>query len=217
MNSITDIDLRGFVFQGGANTERIQHELFFNTLKKITDPDPVMIELGSNDCFYTIIFNKFFEQQKKLNICVEVSENLLNLGLSNVKRCNCEDVNFLHNHIGRVDQVYFNMIEQTQPTLWGELTKEGITVSEIKERYDIKKISVFHMDIQGSEIFALEEIIKKNIDVDYLFVSTHPNSSFGNTYPICKSLLAERAPVYFFDSEYEGGCGDGLIVCKLSK
>jgi FkbM family methyltransferase len=203
-------------FQGGANSEELQAELFFKVLENITVDNPVMIELGSNDAYYSICFNRFFEEKNKLNICVEVSKNLLELGKENSTNNNCKDIHFLHSKVGNIDTEYFNMISITEPNLWGEMAEVSISITDIINKFNINNISLLHMDIQGSEIFVLEEIINKNISVDYLFVSTHLESSFGNTYHKCKELLSKRVSTYLFDSEYEGGCGDGLIVCKLT-
>jgi hypothetical protein len=73
-------------FQGGANynEEKIQIDFFNKAISNIKDSKPSMIEIESNDCFYSILFNKNFDSNC-INICAEVSENLLQLGMKNVK------------------------------------------------------------------------------------------------------------------------------------
>lgn len=60
MNNILDSVKNHTIFQGGANYEDFQIAMFFKVLETIKYKPPVMVELGSNDCFYSILFNNFF-------------------------------------------------------------------------------------------------------------------------------------------------------------
>lgn len=210
---MTDIinDIRSQItFQGGADYEGYQADSFMNVLKFITDK-PVMIELGSNDCFYSLLFDRFFKDlNDKLNVCVEVSDNLLELGISNCGKCGATRFFFEHARVGSLDDNYFATVGG--PQLWGNISSKTITLEDIYKRYSIEKASIIHMDIQGSEIGVIKEIVDKKLPVDFLFVSTHPTSLFGATHKACLDLLGGFEIIY--QDEFNGGYGDGLIICK---
>jgi len=201
-------------FQGGANQESLQIKLFTDAIQSLNAPEVVMIELGSNDAFYSILFNKFFHDTPKKNICVEVSNNLLELGKSNSEKNGCENIHFHYGLIGELNTPYFNHVRLQQPKLWGELSNIRTTVSELLQLYSIDKVDILHMDIQGSEIYVVEEIQKFNLPVDYMFISTHHDNCFCHTHTKCVDILNQIGVEYIFSDEKRGGCGDGLIVCR---
>lgn len=198
-------------FQGGADYEGFQVITFLNILKEMNTDKPVMIELGSNDCFYSLIFDAVFKDvESKLNVCLEVSSNLLELGIANCGKLAATRFFFEHARIGSLDEHYFTIVED--PSMWGHLSSRTTTLKRLYEKYSIEKASVIHMDIQGSEIGVLEEIVGEDIPVDYLFISTHPESAFGATHKTCLDLLGGFDII--FQNEFDGGYGDGLIICK---
>lgn len=60
--NITDFEF----LLGGANSlyENKQLEIFFNVLKEIKSDFPKMIELGSREAYYSILFNIFLKIYK---------------------------------------------------------------------------------------------------------------------------------------------------------
>jgi hypothetical protein len=77
-----------------------------------------------------------------------------------------------------------------------------------------KIIDVLHLDVQGSEVSVLQEMLDNNLfsRVRFIFCSLH------QTHEQCREILekSNRKINYIFDSASEGGLGDGLIVCELS-
>jgi len=202
-------------FQGGASFEDFQIRAFIDALGNTVARNPTMIEAGSNDCFYSILFNKLFERtEKPLNICIEVSDKLIELGRANVLANGCDNFSFKHARIGELDESYFDMIKQSHPNLWGNLSIETITIKNLIKEFELKEISMLHMDIQGSEIFVLEELINLDIVVEDIFVSTHKDSLFGSTHGKCIDLFKKLNFEIVFSDEYKGGYGDGLIIAK---
>jgi|11_taG_2_1085331.scaffolds.fasta_scaffold09620_4 FkbM family methyltransferase len=202
-------------FQGGASFEDFQAKIFIDELSNISTQNPTMIEVGSNDCFYSILFNRFFKEDKKpLNICVEVSDKLIELGRANVLANDCSDFRFKHARMGKLDEPYFDMIRRSSPDLWGNLSTETITIKNLIDEFKLKEISMLHMDVQGSEISILEELIDLDIVVENIFVSTHKNSLFGSTHDKCIDIFKTLNLEIVFSDEHQGGYGDGLIIAK---
>lgn len=204
-------------FQGGANYENFQANLFEKIITESQFAQPVMIELGSNDCFYSILFNKLLSKKSSpINICIEVSEKLLNIGRQNVKFSGCKNFNFKHERIGEIDQEYFDMISKSDPNLFGDLSQTSTSIKKIFEEFSLKEVSVLHMDIQGSEIHVLEELKNIDFNIRYMFISTHLESLFGATHQKCIEYLKTIGVELLFNHSSEGGYGDGFIVAKKS-
>ena len=195
-------------YQGGANFEAFQTDFFKSTLNTISAINPVMIELGSNDCHYSILFNKFF-QNECTNICVECSLNLLNLGKENAKNNNCNLI-FEHAYVGELDFDYINKF----PNIFKDISKNQTSIKSLKDKYNLSKIDMLHMDIQGSEILFIEELACEDVIIEYVFVSTHKESSFGSTHDFVKNKLTSMDYSLLFDNPTQGGYGDGLIVAR---
>lgn len=214
MTEIINYIKNKITFQGGADFEQFQAENFLHIIKTIRDDRPVMIELGSNDCFYSLLFDNVFRGfESKLNICVEASDNLLELGIANCGKCEVTRFFFEHARVGSLDEHYFATVGGAD--LWGNLSSRTVTLKSLYEDYSIDKASVIHMDIQGSEIGVIQEIVDENLSVDYLFISTHPTSMFGATHKACLDLLSGFEIIY--QDESKGGYGDGLIICKKAE
>ena len=73
MNDILKNIKNNIRFQGGANYEDFQIKMFIEALNEIKTENPTMIELGSNDCFYSILFNKFKKSSYKILYCKVLS------------------------------------------------------------------------------------------------------------------------------------------------
>jgi FkbM family methyltransferase len=195
-------------YQGGADFETFQTEKFIEVLNTINSNCPTMIELGSNDCHFSILFSNKFNQQCK-NICVEISNDLLNLGRENSNKYGCNFI-FKHAYIGDVDMKYIG----EHPNVFTNLSTHKTTLHEIITENDVNIIDMLHMDIQGSEIFVVDEIKNLNIPVRNLFISTHLNSCFGDTHECVEQKLTNLEYNITYSNKYYGGCGDGLIICE---
>ena len=218
MNTVKDalnmFNIRDLQFQGGANVEDLQTDFFIEVMKNINTRTPTMVELGSNDSYYSIMFNKFFGNGNCKIVGVDVSDNLLKLGISNATNNNCNDITFIHAGVGRLNIPYFDQVNISEPNLQGNISNDVITVNDIMEKYNIPYIDILHMDIQGSEVSVLEELEVLKFPTSYIFISIHSNTIFDNVYEKCKVILDRNNFKYLYDDPLNGGCGDGLIICE---
>jgi len=223
-NTIQDLNLNIKWQNPGqtSNSEPFQTDAFFQLLKKLEERSNLtMIELGSNDAFYTVLFNKFFENKNPTNVCVDLCKNFYELTVHNCTVNNCKNTFFEYASVGTVNEPYFNNLALHEPSLVGEYSTVKLSLTDIINKYNLNKINILHMDIQGSEVSVLREILDKKIEVEYIFVSIHSNESAAvgedNVYLQCKNLLNKLKVNYIFDSEFEGGHGDGLIICEVQQ
>jgi len=215
MKTISELNIKNITFQGGVQFEQEQIKLFMNCINQIHSQNPVMIELGSNDSYYTILFNLCFKDNNPKNICVEACENLLNLGKKNVLNNACENVIFYHSIVGILNNNYIQQIDKSQPKLQGVVSDNCISLTQIINEHNLDHIDILHMDIQGSELSVIKEIQTINIPIRFLFVSIHNGTKFGDVYNESVNILNQMNAKYIFNDQYKGGCGDGLIICEL--
>jgi hypothetical protein len=188
-----------------TSVEQMQFDLFSNTTEKLKDKKcPVMLELGSAEALYS---KRFYEilNSNCLNICVELRNSFLEHA-----RRNLPSATFFHGYVGT------RMHIQEGPPSAADI--EGAQAVSLISLFDIPsdgKIDIVHMDIQGSEVSVLQEMLDNNLfqRVEYLFCSIH-----DNTYSECKKILNSCgcAITYIWDDSTQGGYGDGLIVCKFN-
>lgn len=220
--------IKNFIGEGGGGLKQEewdQTRLFIKTLEHIKTKNPIMIELGSYEAMYSIIFNKFFQKQKRTNICVEIVKEYMDRGKQNALNSECENIYFEWLGIGRVNDALGYIPNAPTLTLfeWRDgMTKSPNTQSleDICKAYEIEKIDMLHMDVQGSEGSVLLEIKEKNIKVDSIFVNIHcdgiTNKYYGyDVYDKCKEIIESLGFTktdFLYDSRTSGGYGDGLIA-----
>lgn len=198
---------------GGAmhDQELEQTNIFYNILKTIKSSIPSMVELGSCEAYYSILFNKFFKNNKKISVCVELIESFYELGIKNAINQECNNIEFIHASIGKINYPPIHSEEK-------EISKKTITLEEIYNKNKLDKLDILHIDIQGSELSVLEEVKEKNLKADNIFVNIHSdaitNGYYGkDIYRECQKILKELGFINFlFDDRSSGGLGDGLIV-----
>lgn len=222
MSILDKLNIKNITCQGCSIQETLQHNLFVEALSSISSNDPVMIELGANDALYSIIFNKFFNDKNALNICVEACEKYREIGLTNITNTNCQNIHYIDGIVGDMNMDYFNLIERYHPGMQGQLSPKIISLAQLIETYKIKTIDILHMDIQGSEVSVLNEILTTKLydKIKYAFISTHRGEEYGDdqtTHYTCKKIidLMQCEKQYLYDNKDDGGCGDGLIVVKF--
>jgi hypothetical protein len=181
------------------HVEKAQIDLFIDVVQRIKNITPVMIELGVGDKpTYSQAFNAYFEG-KCVNICTDIIEqkviNCRNIfpesicyhGYSGVPVHNCEN---------KPDSS-----EKLVPLKLIDIVKEN----------NIQYIDMLHFDVQGSEIYVLEEIEKENLQskIGSMFISVH------DTYDKCIEYIDKFGGFnYLFKHPTAGGYGDGLIAIE---
>jgi hypothetical protein len=201
--------------------EDIQIEIFCDTLRKITNENPVMIELGSasiSGSFYSLLFEKWFDY-RCLNICTEVDEDVLH---------NIYEI--FGNHLKNC-KLYNGYNGEWMSWQGSTTANKGLSIPnvpriwmrDIWEENNLNGVDLMHFDIQGSEISLCEELEKNNLlqKIRFFFVSIHAGYD-GNEYFSKKMCLEKIVEIFkrnldinilFCDSE-SGGHGDGLFICE---
>lgn len=131
--------------------EPLEEFCFQETLKKITDQKPMMIELGSYWAHYSMWFLKKFSNAECF--MVEPDRKALNAGYSNFQANNFPNGQFIHSKVAN----------------------DGFKIDSFTNEKKLKKISILHSDIQGSELEMLDgakNFLTQQI-ANYIFLSTH--------------------------------------------
>ena len=187
-------------------------QLIHDIAQEVYDP-PVMLELGAAKGEYSTYFNQ--ELPSSTNICVEIRDSQADyirgsLPSSIVYSGYCGT----RKHLGEALRVDNNT----------GLTPTRINLKDIFAENNIKHVNVLHMDIQGSEISILEELLNDNLlhKIEYLLISTHGRNTEDCTYTECIKFFKESVKNitvrYIFTSiDPIDINNDGLIVVKLTK
>jgi len=131
--------------------EPLEEFCFQETLKKITDQQPIMIELGSYWAHYSMWFLKKFPKAECF--MVEPNSKALNAGQRNFQTNNFSNGQFILQKV----------------------TNDGFKLDSFAKKKKLKKVSILHSDIQGYELEMLDgakNFLTQQI-VNYIFVSTH--------------------------------------------
>ncbi len=131
--------------------EPLEEFCFQETLKKITDQKPIMIELGSYWAHYSMWFLKKFPKAECFMI--EPNSKALNAGQRNFQTNNFPNGQFILSKVG----------------------KDGFKLDSFVNEKKLKKVSILHSDIQGWELEMIDganNFLTQQI-ANYIFVSTH--------------------------------------------
>ncbi len=138
-----------------------------------------MIELGSNQAYYSLMFHSILKKfgSKPVNILVEAIEGHLARGVNHFKMNNFDFQSKLCS-IGNLEKVV-----EALKIPWPATTAEGmahfnsnwVTLTDIFEEFNIDNLDVLHCDIDYSEmvLFETAEEIFKQKKIKYIFLSTH--------------------------------------------
>lgn len=134
--------------------EPLEEFCFQETLKKITEHKPIMIELGSYWAHYSMWFLKNFP--KAYCFMVEPDKKALNAGYNNFQTNSFSNGQFIESKV----------------------SNDGFKLDNFTIKKKIEKVSILHSDIQGSELDMLEgakNFLSKQL-ASYIFLSTHSQS-----------------------------------------
>lgn len=165
-----------------------------------------MIELGSNQCYYSLLFKHILGKDKTTNIMVEPVEGNLIVGKEQFSINNC-DGKFYHKGIGNNTCLFLGESQLTNVS--------SITLDEILTDNKLSSVDILHSDIDGSEKILLPENkhLFQTQTFSYIFLMTHSNE----IHSYCKNFLIDCN--YTILTEYligSSGTGlDGVLVFKL--
>lgn len=184
------IDLNGKEPGGTWNMHENEYDRFRNVLDRITNDDPVMIELGCYWAVWSILFGKKFPNATL--ILNDLDKFKLNVGRANIALNDLKCTGYL----GKADQ-------------YGNFLGEMFRVSKVP------RVDLLHMDIQGAELglsfYLLSKLQEKFID--NIIVATH-STKIHNT--VVKRFSDIPGYEIISNIEYTGGkTGDGEVI--LSK
>ena len=150
-----------------------------------------MIELGSNQAYYSLMFHSIL---KKLgatprNILIEALEVNLNFGINHF---NMNGFNFESRlySVGTLEKVFeaLKTVSDAAAERCHSFISNWRTQSEIFEEFKLDYLDVLQCDIDCSEgvLFETSEEIFKNKKINYIFLSTH-----GHFHEISLKFLKE--------------------------
>lgn len=164
-----------------------------------------MIELGSNQAYYSCLFKAILGKSNTKNIMVEPLDHYMQRGK-------------YHFNINSYDGIFLDYCIGDQ---WGEngelflgrlptntFNKVSKTLEQIMEEVNIQFLDVLHSDIDGSEHIMLtsSKNIFKNKMINSIFLLTH-GADLNNR---CKTFLLECGYNLIHEADNIGG--DGLLV-----
>ena len=131
--------------------EPLEEFCFQETLRKIRDKKPVMVELGSYWAHYSMWFLKKFPEAE----CFMVEES--SAGLNVGRR------NFLANNFGNGKFIH------------SKVSNDGFKLDSFSKGKKLEEVTILHSDIQGWELEMLDgaEGFLIQQAVKYIFLSTH--------------------------------------------
>ena len=138
-------------------------EKYVLKLKDSNQSDYTMVELGSNQAYYSLLFKSILRTETVHNFMIEPNAGYMVRG-QNHFNLNVYPGTFIPKSIGThwiAHNINFNT--------------ETITVDSLIEEYNIKQIDVLHSDIDCSELIMLEgaKDSLKNKRIKYAFILTH--------------------------------------------
>ncbi len=170
-----------------------------------------MVELGSNQAYYSLLFHKILMQNSKIpiNILVEADVNVLQRGFDHFQYNGCIG-KFYNNIISD-----FSIVQSS--SFLKKLVDSGVklsTLSEILSIEQIKNLDILHCDIDYSEYGMLQNSkeIFQNKSINYIFLATHG----AELHNKCKEFLLDCGyNIYFEHDDMDNPIGwDTLLVMK---
>jgi hypothetical protein len=163
------------------------------SLVKIDKPQLSMVELGSNQAYYTLLFKAVCNQYKKYNLTLCVEPNPEHLRRTNIHL----QINKFLSHVsdvivGDYDNIKKDLDESTLPD--GSeflLTNKRpiMNLEKLIELYRLGELDILQCDVDHSEwsvIKSSEELFKNKL-VKHIFLGTHSEKLHNR----CKDFLLE--------------------------
>jgi hypothetical protein len=162
-----------------------------------------MIELGSNQAYYSLLFKSILKDKKVTSIMVEPNEPYLVRGIEHFNINNFSGI-FLNKSIGNSWVAHHTSFDV-----------ETVSIDEIICEYKLNEVSVLHSDIDGSEINMLhgceQSFLTKKIK--YAFILTHGLE----THLECLNILSKYEYNIILDHRENNVGYDSLIITEVKK
>jgi hypothetical protein len=220
---------------GTLNDHTSEIKMFSNILNNIDNKDnPIMIELGSFWALWSLFFRKQYPNGK--NILVELGKRQLYVGVRNFLNNNfdCQyyhggfniessgtfnhkltdiEYNPMTNSGINIDNLISNDLELNANFDNLKLTGNNLDFNKIYKDNNLDIIDILHMDIQGSELLFIKDIIEyvNNKKILNIVIATH-------CYEIHKeiiTILNTNNYEIIINEDYGTIGGDGYIYAKI--
>lgn len=179
-----------FWLNGGVH-EPQEEFVFYHILRNITNPMPIIMELGSYWAFYSMSFMQKFPLGKAF--CVESDPNYMAQGQRNFA-LNGFNGNFTCGFVG----------------------DGAIKIDDFCAEKGIERLDVLHSDIQSFELQMLHGAQKMISEerIDNIFISTHTQELH---YACLKFICDNNYNLVVSVDMNESYCCDGIIVAQSRK
>lgn len=191
-----------------------EEKVFFEVTKRL-DPNAWMIELGSYWSYYSLWFHQVVKNGR--NICCEPDPENIKIGKKNAALNNFDNMYFVDaaagSENGKLISFHAEHVE--------ELVEVPIrTVDSLVEEFNINKLELLHMDVQGFELDSLHGAIKtiQKGKLRFIFISTHHYliSRNPNIHQQCIDFIIDLGGHIICEHDiHESYSGDGLIVASF--
>jgi hypothetical protein len=181
-----------------------------------------MIELGSNQAYYSMLFRGIIDSDKKNQKCKNIMLEPTPEHMKRGKR------HFFHNNFEGIFEEGGIGHYWCWHTRWHEKSLPSYTIDELMKKHYIDQLDVLHSDIDGNEIRLLEssERAFKDKKINYIFILTHGvwnelESTYStkiikngeNRHKVCREFLLNCGYSLLLDVSENVGY-DGLLVFK---
>ena len=184
-------------------TEAVLIEIFENICLQLKERNKslyTMIELGSNQSYYSLLFKHILGVDNTLNIMVEPYLKYFEASKGQFALNNC-DGRFYHRCIG---------------ANWGNrkdvFDVPSITLHEILQEQNLNSIDVIQCDIDESELYMLESNLDfyKEHKTEFLFLGTHSIDLHSK----CRDKLTNLGYTILLDHPTPDVGWDSLLVAQ---
>ncbi len=217
---------------GNINVHQEEINLFKSILVNINRDNPVMIEIGCFWAIWSLLFRDKFKQGK--NILIDLGKRPLYIGVKNfeLNNFNCtyyhggffidnsstysnraSDLEYINNNKDtNVDELIINDNNLSSKFSNMNLVGSELNFNNIYTENNLDIIDLIHMDIQGSELPLINNLLpllqeKKILNIVIATHSQEIHNSIINT-------LAQCGYANIININYGGMGGDGYIYSK---
>lgn len=177
-----------------------QFELIVQSLSSEDHPPYSMLELGSNQCYYSLLFKHILGKDKTISVMIEPHLDNLNVGKAEFAANDCDGI-FYHASIGSEWVLKGTRLDTTE-----------VTLNELIDHNNLTKFDVIQCDIDGSELIMLESNVQFFTDcrARYIFLATHSSELHSK----CRDFFANLNYSLILDHPSMDVGHDSLLIYK---
>ena len=199
-----------------------EYQMFGEILEKVKNKDnPTMIEIGCWWAFWSLCFRKKYPNGK--NILIELGKRHLSIGINNFKLNNFSETHYWggfylsdSGSFSRAKENYYfekSKNEYYDDSLLGKMTGPELHIIDIISLEKLDNIDLLHMDIQGSELPILQDLLENynfvlTEKIDNIIVATHSHQIHDSI----KEILENTGFKILKNMKYGSVGGDGMLM-----